>query len=84
MARRFEIMDTNTREYRWYNAVGSHLTVRLVPPSDNNNPVAHFLPSVNDVFEHALRDVDGSDMVGMTIQNQVNQNDKPNGISFRR
>jgi len=23
-------------------------------------------------------------MVGITIQNQVNQNDKPNGISFRR
>ena len=39
---------------------------------------------MNDVIEHALRDVEDSDVVGMTIQNQVNQNDKPIGISFRR
>jgi len=39
---------------------------------------------VNDLFEHALRDVDAADMVGLTIQNQVNQNDKYIGISFRR
>jgi len=48
------------------------------------NPVAHFLANVNDLIEHALHDVEDSDMVGMTIQNQVNQNDKPIGISFRR
>jgi len=66
MARRFEIMDTNTRQYRRYNAVGRQLTVCLIPPSDNANPVAHFLTSVNNLFEHALRDVDDSDMVVMT------------------
>jgi len=58
--------------------------VRLIPPSDNTNPVAHFLASVNDPIEHALRDVDSSVMVGMTIQNQVNENDKPIGMTFRR
>ena len=31
-----------------------------------------------------LRDVGDSDKVGITIQNQVNQIDKPIGISFRR
>jgi len=84
MARRFEIVDANTRHYRWYNAVGRQLTVRLIPPSDSTNPVTHFLASVNNLIEHALSDVGYGDMVGMTIQNQVNQNDKPIGISFRR
>jgi len=84
MARRFEIMDTNTRQYRRHNAVGRQITVRLIPPSNNSNPVAHFLASVNDQFEHMLRDVDATDMVGITIQNRVNQNDKPIGINFRR
>jgi len=38
---------------------------------------------VNDLIEHALHDVGDSDMVGMTIQNQVIQNDKPIGeISY--
>ena len=77
-------MDRNTRLYRRYNAVGSQLTVRLIPPSDNTNPVAHFLAGVNELFEHALRDVDASDMVGITIQNEVNQNGNPIGVSFRR
>ena len=58
--------------------------MRLTPPSDNTIPVAHFLASVNNFIEHALRDVEDSDMVGMTIHNQVNQNDSPIGFSFRR
>jgi hypothetical protein len=63
------------RQYRRFNTLGTQFTVRLLPPPDN---------SVNDRFEHMLRDVDATDMVGMTIQNRVNQNDKPIGIRFRR
>ena len=84
MARRFEILDANTRQYRRYIAVGRQLTVRLLPPSDNTNPVAHFLASVNYLIEHALRDIEDSDKLVITIQNQVNQNDKPIGIISRR
>ena len=39
---------------------------------------------MNELFEYALQDVSDSDMVGITIQNQVNQNYKPIAISFRR
>jgi len=84
MGRGFEILDVSTREYGRYNAVGRQLTVRLIPPSDSTNSAAYFLASVNDLIEHALRNVEGSDMVGMTIHNQVNQNYKPIRISFRR
>jgi len=58
--------------------------VRLLPPSTNIDPVNHFLASVNDLFEHVLQNVSDSDMVEMTIHNQVNQSDKPVGNSFRR
>ena len=81
-----QIRDTGS-EYETVQAVkcrrkAAHCTINT--PSDNTNPVAYFLASVNDLIEHALHDIDDSDMVGMTIQNQVNQNDKPIGISFRR
>ena len=33
---------------------------------------------------HLLQNLSDSDMVGITIQNHVNQNDKPTGNSFRR
>ena len=39
---------------------------------------------MNDLFDYALRDVNDSDMVGITIQNEGNLLDKPIGISFRR
>ena len=72
------------RQYRRYNTVGRQLTVRLKSPSENSDSVTHFLASVNDLFEHTLRDVDAADMVGIMIRNQVNENDKPIGISLRR
>jgi len=84
MARRFDILDRNTRQYRRYNAVGRQITARLIPPSDNSDPVTHFIANVNDLLQHVLRDVGDSDMVGITIRNQVNQNDLPIGKSFRR
>ena len=37
-----------------------------------------------DLSEHALQCVSDSDMVGITILNEVNQNHKPIGISFMR
>jgi len=84
MARRFGIDGTITRQCRRYNVVGTQLTARLLTLSDNREPVGHFLASVNDLFVYAMRDMSDSDMVGITIQNQVNQNDKPIGVSFRR
>jgi len=84
IARIFDILDRNTRQYRRFNAEGRQLTVRLNPTSDASDPVSHFLASVNDLFESVLNDVGDSDTVGITIRNQVNQNDKPIGISFRR
>jgi len=84
MARRLEIDDTIRSQYRWYNAVRTQLAVRLIPPSDNSDPVGHFLASVKDLFEYALQDVSDAALVGITIQNQVIQNDKPKLISFRR
>ena len=84
MDTRFKIEGEITRQYRRFNATGTQLTVRLLPPPDEENPVSYFLASVNDLFQHALRGVSDGDMVGITIQNEVNQNDKAIGISFRR
>jgi hypothetical protein len=58
---------------RRFGTTGTQFMVRLNPPSDLNlNPVDHFLASVNNLFEHVLQDVQDSDMVGVTIHNEVN------------
>ena len=84
MERGFTVDDEITRQYRRFNAVGTQLTVRLLPPSDDGNPVTHFLNSVFDLLQYPLRDCEDSDMVGITIRNEVNVQDKVIGLSFRR
>jgi len=82
----FTIDGEINRQYRRFNAEGTQLTVRLLPPheGEDSNPMSHFLASVTDLFEYALRNCDDSDMVGITISNEVNIADKAIGISFRR
>jgi hypothetical protein len=79
---RFTIEEEINRQYRLFNAVGTQLTVRLFPGEDPN-PMSHFLASVSYLFEHALQNCDDSDMVGITISNEENVQDKAIGISFR-
>jgi len=84
---RFTIEDEETRLYRRLNAQGT-LTVRLLLPPEGEeeipNPMSHFLDSVTEFFEYALRDLEDSDMIGITISNEVNVKDRAIGISFRR
>jgi len=85
-SQRFTIEEEQTRQYRRFNARGTQLTVRLLPPHEGEdpNPMSHFLDSVTELFEHALRDLEDSDMVGITISNEVEVKDTAIGISFRR
>jgi len=83
---RFTIDGEINRQYRRFSAESTQLTVHLLPPHEgqDSNPMSHFIASVTDLFEYALRNCDDSDMVGITITNGVNVTDKAIGISFRR
>ena len=86
MDRTFTIIDEITREYRRFNTVGTKFTVRLLPPlqGDESDPVSYFMASVNNLCEHVFRNCNDSDMLGISIRNEVNMRDKAIGISFRR
>ena len=83
---RFTIDGETNRQYSRFNARGTELTVLLLPLAveDNQDAITHFQASVNDLFGYALRNVGDSDMVGVTIHNEVNLLDRSIGISFRR
>jgi len=74
---RFTIEEEQSRQYRRFNARGTQLTVRLItlPEGEDPNPMSHFLDSVTELFQHALRDLEDSDMVGITISNEVEVKD---------
>jgi hypothetical protein len=83
---KFTIEEEIIRQYRRFNAVGTHITVRLLPPTKEvvPNPMLHFIASVSELFEHALRNCNDLDMVGITISNEENLQDKAIGIRFRK
>jgi len=86
MAHRFMIVDEIIRQYRLLNTVGTQLTVRLLPPSDEDEtgPISHFLDSVTDLCEQALRNCNDSDVVRVSIRIEVNVKDMAIGICFRQ
>jgi hypothetical protein len=49
------------------------------PPSASaaaRDPTRHFANSVDELFENSLRDLDSINMVGISIHNAKNQQDK--------
>ena len=77
MSYRFTVDGESTRQCIRFNATGTQLTVRLLPPPPDSEPITHFLDIISDLFEYTLRNCDGSNMVGVTISNEVNVQDKP-------
>ena len=83
---KFTIIDEITWEYSRFNTVWTQFTVRLLLPSEENeiDPVSYFIASAINLCDHALQICDDSDMVGISIRNEVNMRDKAIGISSRR
>ena len=85
MSQRFEVEVEITRLYRRFNVTGTQHSVRILPPNfPDSDPITHFLEGMSELFEYALRDYSESDMVGPTNSNEINEQGKPIGISFRR
>lgn len=67
--------------------MGRELTVRMTAPPPSNAEArdpAHFANSMDELLEYSLRDLDPSNMVGMSLHNAGNQQDKPVTLSFGR
>jgi hypothetical protein len=72
VSQRFTVDGEINIQYRHFNATGTQLSVRILPPPPDSNPLTHFLDSMFDLFEYALRNYNEFDMVGVRINNEVN------------
>jgi len=80
----FIIQNEITRHYRRFNGERRELKVRFTAPPPTSTAARHFAKSVDALFEYSLRDLQPSDMLGITIHNADNQQDRPVGLSFRK
>ena len=79
---KFEIIEEQTREYRRFNTRVTQWMVLLNPPPTSTDTITHFVPIVNELFDHQLENVDDGDMVVITTHNAVIQSDKPIAFIF--
>jgi hypothetical protein len=86
MEAKSEVLDEVNRQYMRFNAQGTELKVSLLPPPNEGtpDPITHFESSVNALFGYALENIEDTDMVGLVIQNENTQKEKPIGFSFWR
>ena len=80
MSRYFTFQNEIPRRYRRFSTEGRELTVRLTTPSASSTATQHFTVSVDVLFEYSLRDLQPSDMVGISIYNADNQQDRLIGL----
>jgi len=73
-----KLLESTTVQYKGNAAYRSTFT------PNERDPVSHFIASVISLCKYALQNCDDSDMVGISILNEVNMRDKAIGISFRR
>jgi hypothetical protein len=76
MYRYYTAQNEITRRYRRFNAEGRKLIVKVTAPPRTSSAARHFADSVDKIFEYALRDLQPSDMVGISFHNVDNQQDR--------
>jgi len=87
MSRYLTAQNEVRRHNRRSNTEGREPTVRMLAPPVSRaarDPARRFANCVDERFEYALRDLKPGDIVGISIHNADNQQDKPIGLSFRR
>jgi hypothetical protein len=57
MSQRYTVNAEINRQYSRLNAIGTQLSVRLLPSPPDSYPVTHFLDIISDLFEYALRNL---------------------------
>jgi hypothetical protein len=83
MSRHFTVLSEVDRHYTRFNAYMRELTVRVMSPvlesAGARDPTRYFANSVKALFKYTVRDLDPSDVVGISIRKNENQLDSPYG-----
>lgn len=81
---KFTIINSRRRFFKRFNTRGTTYLVKINTDRVENNPIEYLQQAIEDVLDELLKDTDPGDMVGLTIRNTDNLQDKPVGISMRR
>lgn len=81
----FKILKQIRKNYKRFNAFGTQTFVQMNQIEDGTaDPVGYLKSAFEHLLVHVKKDIDATDMVGITIKNTESIMDKDIGISLRR
>jgi hypothetical protein len=80
----FRILDETTKGFPKFNTNGRSLLIKFNNPGEEQQPMTYLKECFTALIEYLVREVPDRDLVGLSIRNTENLQDKAIGISLRR
>jgi hypothetical protein len=80
----FRILDETSKQFPKFNTTGRSLLIKFNNPGEEQEPMTYLKESITALTDYLVREVPDRDMVGLSIRNTENLQDKAIGISLRR
>jgi hypothetical protein len=80
----FKILDETSKNIPKFNATGRSLLIRFNNPGEKQEPMTYLKEYITVLTDYLVKEVADRDMVGLSIRNTENLQDKVVGISLRR
>jgi hypothetical protein len=80
----FRILDETSKNFPKFNTTGQSLLIKFNSPSEEQEPITYLKECITALTEYLVREVPDRDLVGLSIRNTENLQDKATCISLRR
>jgi hypothetical protein len=77
-------LDETSKNFPKFNTTGQSLLIKFNNPGDEQEPITYLKECITALTEYLVREVSDRDLVGLSIRNTENLQDKAIGISLRR
>jgi hypothetical protein len=79
-----QILDEVSKSFTKFNATGWSLLIRFNSPTEQQDPTVYLRECITGLTNYLVDEVPNRDLVGLTIPNTDNFEDKMIGLSLRR
>jgi hypothetical protein len=80
----FDIIDKTSKTFPKFNTTGRSLLIKFKSPTNEQDPASYFSECIGSLTNYLVGEIPGSDLVGLSIRDTENLQDKPVGLGIRR
>jgi hypothetical protein len=78
----YRILDETSKNFPTFNTTGRSLLIKFNSPSEEQEPITYLKECITELNEYLVREVPDRDLVGRSIRNTENLQDKAISISL--